>query len=701
MSNGARTFVISGVCCATEEEVLKKRLDSSIGSAAYRYNSVTCELRTPTAVPAAEVAALVRQAGFNAREKREVVPEQSFLQRHGNAVVTAVAAMLVLGGILAGDRSAASILLFVPAIVIGGWRIFWKALAALRMRVLDMNVLMTIAVIGAGAIGKWSEAAAVVVLFSVALMLENYSTARSRRAVKSLLTLTPERASVIRGDREETIDAVKAVPGDLIVVRPGDRVPLDGVVTDGSSTVNEAAITGESRPVTKEPGATVLAGSINELGVLRLTVSRCYEETTLAHIVHLIEESEHQRAPVQDFINRFARIYTPVVLMLALLVATVPPLIFLQPAGECIYRALVLLVIACPCALVISTPVTLVSALTNAARRGILIKGGKHIENLSRVNAIAFDKTGTLTEGRPKLTDVISVNSLSREEILQIVAALEYRSEHHLATAVLEEATRMGIDYASVDVTRFEALPGRGIQAVVGGRTLFLGNERLGQEHGFFDASVADRVGEFLLEGKTPMILGREGEPISVLGVRDTARSHGRAMVEQLRRQGIKRICLLSGDQQGAVDVLAEELGIDDTYARLLPGEKVSAVQEMKRDYQYVAMVGDGINDAPALSASTVGIAMGVAGADAVLETADVVLMSDNLSRLPHLFGLSKTAMRIIRQNIALALGIKSVFLILSMTGFSTLWMALLADDGAALAVILNGLRMLTFEEPR
>jgi Cd2+/Zn2+-exporting ATPase len=387
--------------------------------------------------------------------------------------------------------------------------------------------------------------------------------------------------------------------------------------------------------------------------------------------------------------------------MLALLVATVPPLIFLQPAGECIYRALVLLVIACPCALVISTPVTLVSALTNAARRGILIKGGKHIENLSRVNAIAFDKTGTLTEGRPRLTDVISVNSLSREEILQIVAALEYRSEHHLATAVLEEATRMGIDYASVDVTRFEALPGRGIQAVVGGRTLFLGNERLGQEHGFFDTPVADRVREFLLEGKTPMILGREGEPISVLGVRDTARSHGRAMVEQLRRQGIKRICLLSGDQQGAVDVLAEELGIDDTYARLLPGEKVSAVQEMKRDYQYVAMVGDGINDAPALLASTVGIAMGVAGADAALETADVVLMSDNLSRLPHLFGLSKTAMRIIRQNIALALGIKSVFLILSMTGFSTLWIALLADDGAALAVILNGLRMLTFEEPR
>ena len=701
MSNSAKTFVISGVCCATEEEVLKKRLDSSIGSAVYRYNSVTCELRTTSAVPAAEVAALVRQAGFNAREKREVVPEQSFLQRHGNALVTAVAAMLVLGGILAGDRSAASILLFVPAIVIGGSRIFWKALAALRMRVLDMNVLMTIAVIGAGAIGKWSEAAAVVVLFSVALMLENYSTARSRRAVKSLLTLTPERASVIRGDREETIDAVKAVPGDLIVVRPGERVPLDGVVTDGSSTVNEAAITGESMPVTKEPGATVLAGSINERGVLRLTVSRCYEETTLAHIVHLIEESEHQRAPVQDFIDRFARIYTPVVLMLALLVATVPPLIFLQPAGECIYRALVLLVIACPCALVISTPVTLVSALTNAARRGILIKGGKHIENLSRVNAIAFDKTGTLTEGRPRLTDVISVNSLSREEILQIVAALEYRSEHHLATAVLEEATRMGIDYASVDVTRFEALPGRGIQAVVGGRTLFLGNERLGQEHGFFDTPVADRVREFLLEGKTPMILGREGEPISVLGVRDTARSHGRAMVEQLRRQGIKRICLLSGDQQGAVDVLAEELGIDDTYARLLPGEKVSAVQEMKRDYQYVAMVGDGINDAPALLASTVGIAMGVAGADAALETADVVLMSDNLSRLPHLFGLSKTAMRIIRQNIALALGIKSVFLILSMTGFSTLWMALLADDGAALAVILNGLRMLTFEEPR
>lgn len=699
MNDARSTFVVSGVCCATEEAVLRKRLDGAIGTAAYRFNVVTCELRVIGGVDTRKVETLVRQAGFRAREKRAIVPEQGFVQRHREALVTAGAAGFFLLGAAGNIGTPVDLALYLLAIFLGGWKIFWKAFAALRTGVLDMNVLMTTAVVGAAAIGKWSEGAAVVILFSVALMLESYSTARTRRAVQSLLSLSPQQASVVRGGQEQAIDARAIAPGEVIVIRPGERVPLDGTVIEGNSTVNESAITGESEPVSKMRGSELFAGSINDRGILRITVSRHYDDTALAHILQLIEDAEQQRAPMQDFIDRFARIYTPAVLTLALLVAAIPPLLLSQPPLEWVYRALVLLVIACPCALVISTPVTIVSALTNAARRGVLIKGGRHIEHLSRINAVAFDKTGTLTEGRPRLTDIVALNTLSRDRILQVAAALEYRSEHHLADAILDEAARSGVDHSSVQVSDFEALPGRGVRAVVEGQTFFLGNERLGREEQFLDANALKRVGEFLREGKTPMILGSGGEAISILAVQDSTRHHSKATIERLRALGVKHFRLLSGDQERVVDALADELSIDRAAGHLLPAEKVRAVQEMMEQYGTVAMVGDGVNDAPALAVSTVGIAMGVAGSDAALETADVVLMSDNLSKLPYVFALSSKAMTIIRQNIALALGIKSVFLVLSLAGISTLWMALLADDGAALAVILNGLRILRFEE--
>jgi Zn2+/Cd2+-exporting ATPase len=698
--NGARsTFVVSGVCCATEEAVLRKRLDGAIGAAAYRFNVVTCELPVAGDVDSRKVETLVRQAGFQAREKRALVPEQGFVQRHREALLTGGATGLFLLGAAGNIGMPMTMLVYLLAILLGGWKILWKAFAALRTGVLDMNVLMTTAVVGAAAIGKWSEGAAVVILFSVALMLESYSTARTRKAVQSLLSLSPQQASVLRDGQEQTVDASAVVPGDVIVIRPGERVPLDGTVVEGSSTVNESAVTGESTPVAKTKASELFAGSINDRGMLRATVSRHHDDTALARILQLIEDAEQQRAPVQDFIDRFARIYTPAVLALALLVAAIPPLVLSQPPLEWVYRALVLLVIACPCALVISTPVTIVSALTNAARRGVLIKGGRHIEHLSRINAVAFDKTGTLTEGRPRLTDIVVLNALSRDRVLQIAAALEYRSEHHLAEAILDEAARSGVDHSSIEVSEFESLPGRGVRAVVEGRTFFLGNDRLGREEGYLDADALRRVGDFVQQGKTPMILGSGGETISILAVQDSTRHHSKAAIERLRDLGIKHFRLLSGDQEHAVDALAGALSIDRAAGRLLPAEKVSAVQEMMEQYGTVAMVGDGVNDAPALAVSTVGIAMGVAGSDAALETADVVLMSDDLAKLPYVFALSSKAMTIIRQNIALALGVKSVFLVLSLAGFSTLWMALLADDGAALAVILNGLRILRFEE--
>jgi len=702
MAEKSTTYVVRGVCCATEEAVLRKRLDGEVGRDAYQFNLVSGELCVSGDVLPGVVQAAVHRAGFVVREKQAPAGDESFLRRHRDGVLAALAAMLWLGGVVLGGEEGrgAGRAVLAAAIALGGWKVFWRGMVALRNRVLDMNVLMAAAVLGAVAIGRWSEAVAVVVLFAVALMLEEYSTVRSRRAVQSLLTLAPQQATLRRGDREVLMEAAAIAPGEVIVVRPGERIALDGIVEEGVSTVNEAAITGEAVPVEKGPGNPVFAGGVNERGSLSVRTTRRYEDTTLAHILHLIEEAQQQRAPVQTFVDRFARIYTPAVFGLAILVAVLPPLVLGLSWEGWLYRALVLLVIACPCALVISTPVTLVSAMTNAARRGILVKGGKSLEELSRVRAVAFDKTGTLTEGRPQITDIVLLNSMERGELLRIVAAMEHRSEHHLASAVLAEAARAGVDHRTLSVEGFEALPGLGLRARISGTTWFLGNERLGEEQGYLTSRVCDLIGRFRSEGKTTMILGRDREPVSVLAVRDTARRQSRDAIGRLRALGVEQTCLLSGDHESPVEVLAAELSIDCARGQLLPAEKVRAVQEMKQRYGTVAMVGDGINDAPALAAATVGIAMGVAGSDAAMETADVVLMADDLSRLPHLIGLSRKTMAIVRENIVFALGIKFSFLVLSLMGVSTLWMALLADDGAALAVILNGLRTLTFKEP-
>ena len=701
MKARGRTYLVSGVCCATEESVLRKHLNGSLGSDAYRFTLLRGELEVFGDVPGAVVQGMVRRAGFGARLKNGTVGGEGFLRRHRDGRAAALAALLWLLGVLAqsaGEEHAARVALGL-AIVVGGWRIFWKAGVGLWNRILDMNVLMAVAVIGALAIGRWSEAAAVVVLFALALMLEQYSTARSRRAVESLLTLAPQQATVVQGGKETVKEAVAVAPGEVIVVRPGERIALDGVVEEGSSSVNEAAITGESLPVAKGPGSPVFAGGVNERGRLSIRVTRVYEETTLAHILHLIEEAQHQRAPVQAFVDRFARVYTPAVFGLAVLLAVLPPLLLSLSWEEWLYRSLVLLVIACPCALVISTPVTLVSAMTNAARRGILLKGGKSLEELSRVRAIAFDKTGTLTEGEPKITDMVALDSRECSDLLRIIAAMEQRSEHPLAGAVLEEAARAGVDHGALRVEEFEALPGLGLRSRIDGATWFLGNERLGEEQGFLTPEVRVLAGRFRREGKTAMILARDRQPVSVLAVRDTARRQSRDAIHRLRDLGIRETLLLSGDHTVPVSVLAAELSMDGARGELLPGEKVRALEEMKRLHGSVAMVGDGINDAPALAAASVGIAMGVAGSDAAMETADVVLMADDLSRLPHLIALSRRTMAIIRQNIVFALGIKFLFLVLSLLGASTLWMALLADDGAALVVILNGLRTLAFRE--
>jgi len=695
-----KAYLVAGVCCATEEGVLRKSLDGALGKDRYTFSLIQAELKVDAAVPEEDVLRGIHHAGFRGRPKTAILPDEPFLQRHGHALRTLVGALLTVAGSVAlsiPSADPAGKILLLAAIVVSGWEVLPKAVSALRNRALDMNVLMSLAVIGALAIDRWTEGAAVIVLFSVALMLETYSTSRARRAVQSLIALSPAQACVVRNDVEETMPAASVQPGDIVVIRPGERIPVDGLVTGGSSSVDQSMITGESVPVERSVGDAVYAGSLNERGALRVRATHRYEETTLAHIIHLIEEAEHQRAPIQSFIDRFAVVYTPAVLGMAVLVAVLPPLVAGASFVEWLYRALVLLVIACPCALVISTPVTLVSALANGARNGVLIKGGRHLEAMASIRAIAFDKTGTLTEGRLTVTDVVSLDTLPAGEVLQIVAAMEHSSEHHLAAALLHEMHHRHLPYLHLDVDEFDAIPGRGIAATVNGKRYFVGNRELGQEQRFWSPAAQEAASRFVQEGKTTMVLGTEGEALGIIALRDSLRAECRSSMAGLQAQGLAHLIMLSGDHEDAAARMAGEAGVREWLAHLLPQDKVAAIQRLKGTHGSVAMVGDGINDAPALAAASVGIAMGGAGTDTALETADVVLMGDNLEKLPYLVALGRYAMRIIRQNIALALTLKVIFLILSVAGFSTLWMAILADDGAALAVILNGLRVLTF----
>ena len=483
--------------------------------------------------------------------------------------------------------------------------------------------------------------------------------------------------------------------GETVIVRPGERIPVDGTVTKGGSSVDEAAITGEPFPSPKAPDDPVYAGTYNQLGVLFIKVTRQSNDSTIARIIHLVEEAQNKKAPSQTAVERFARYYTPTIFVLAIGVALFPPLLFSAVFVEWLYRSLVLLVIACPCALVISTPVTLASAMTNAARNGILIKGGRHLELLSTIGAVAFDKTGTVTQGRATVTDIVALNSLSAQEILRIAAAAELHSEHHLAEALLRKAKESGIHLTEMVTEDFSSITGKGIRTRVDGTTYIVGNHLLMEELGVCSPLVEQNLAQLEGTGKTVVILADEKMVLGLIAISDEIRTEGPSTVRKLHELGVKRVALLTGDNHGTSREVAKQLGVDELRAELLPEGKLKAIQEMRRLYGSVAMVGDGINDAPALAAADVGIAMGGVGSDIALEAGNVVLLSDNIEKIPHAIVLGKKAMRIIWQNISIALLTKSVFLVLGVFGWTSLWLAILADDGAALIVILNALRVL------
>lgn len=620
----------------------------------------------------------------------------SFIKKYEEVLFSAL--LIVIGFISLftnGEENIVTTLLFLAAILIGGYSLFKVGFQNLLRLDFDMKTLMTVAIIGAAIIGEWAEGAIVVILFAISESLERFSMDRARQSIRSLMDIAPKEALVRRNGQEILVDVESVAIGDVMIVKPGQKIAMDGLVVKGYSAVNQAAITGESVPVAKEVNDEVFAGTLNEEGLLEVKVTKLVEDTTIAKIIELVEEAQGERAPSQAFIDKFAKYYTPLIMIIAGLVAVIPPILFNGDWGTWVYQGLSILVVGCPCALVISTPISIVSAIGNAAKKGVLIKGGIYLEEMGGIKAIAFDKTGTLTKGVPVVTDFKLLKDLSSEkELLANVAALENRSGHPLASAIVRKANEMGISYKGIVVENFESITGKGIKGSIEGITYYIGSPKL------FQTTTVDfpEITAFQKEGKTVMVMGTEEETLAIIAVADQVRESSKGVISKLHSHGIKTI-MLTGDNDSTAKTKGHEIGVSDVQAELMPEDKLKYIKELRSDYGKVAMVGDGVNDAPALAAATVGVAMGGAGTDTALETADVVLMADDLTKLPFTIKLSRKALNIIKSNIIFALGIKILALLLVVPGWLTLWIAILADMGATLLVSLNSMRLLRVKE--
>ncbi|MBN1557687.1 MAG: heavy metal translocating P-type ATPase [Lentisphaerae bacterium] len=615
-------------------------------------------------------------------------------RRAGPVAACAAGGLLALAGLAARAQPRLSAALYLASIITSGWFIAPRALQSLRGLRADMHLLMTVAVTGALAIGEWFEAASVTFLFALSLLMERWSVGRAHRAIRRLLDLSPPTARYRPpGGGNIAEGPVEAVPVDATVhVRPGERIPLDGVVISGRTAVNEAPITGEAAPAEKAPGDTVFAGTINESAAFTFRATRPAADTTLARIIRLVEAAQGRRARVAQWVDTFARYYTPAVIGLAVLVALLPPL-FAGAWGRWFYQALVILVIACPCALVISTPVTIVAGLASAARAGVLIKGGAFLEAPAGLDCIALDKTGTVTYGTPEVQYVVPFSGHGEDDVLRCAAALETESGHPIARAVVRAAERRGLSPPRAEGVR--DLKGRGAEGRIRGALYWIGSHRLMHERGAETPDMHARALAVEDAAHTLVALGTEHHVCGLLAVADGVREGAADCLRALRALGVEQLVMLTGDNGATAAAVARAAGIDTFQAELLPEDKMQAVNALARRYRRVAMVGDGINDAPAMAAASVAVAMGAAGSDAAVETADIALMADDLSRLPWLIRHSRRTRRIIKQNIAFALGLKALFMALAVSGAATLWMAITADMGASLVVIFNGLRML------
>lgn len=684
--------------CPTEEALLQKKLGNMAGVAAMNFNLMQRVL-TVTHEPAAiePILEAVRSLGFTPEVSNdtstpsELTPEPA--KPWWPLALAGLAAIASEATHWAGLPTWVSAVLAVVAVLACGGTTFKKGWIALRNGNLNINALMSMAVTGALLIGQWPEAAMVMVLFTVAELIEAKSLDRARNAIRGLMQLTPERATVLQADGHWLEVAAKSVPvGAHVRIQPGARIALDGRITSGRSSINQAPITGESLPVDKTVGDEVFAGTINTSGSFDYSVTAAASDSTLARIIHAVEAAQGARAPTQRFVDQFARIYTPAVFAMAVAVATLPPLLIGANWLDWVYKALVLLVIACPCALVISTPVTIVSGLAAAARQGILIKGGVYLEQGRKLAWLALDKTGTLTHGKPTQTDFVVLNGYDAAEVRSLAISLAQRSDHPVSRALTEAAQADGVPLHTV--TDFEALPGRGTQGIIQGKLYHLGNHRLIHEQGRCSDALEARLSALEEQGKTVVLLTDAQQVHGLFAVADTLKNSSREAIAELHALGIKTV-MLTGDNTHTAQAIAKQVGIDEAHGDLLPEDKLKVIEAKLGQGGAVGMVGDGINDAPALARADIGFAMGAAGSGTAIETADVALMDDDLRKLPRFVRLSRDTHTLLVQNIVLALGIKAVFLVLTLMGSGTLWMAVFADVGASLLVVGNGLRLL------
>jgi len=695
------TFPVEGMDCSEEVSAIEAALKPISGVRGVRADIVGSKVTVfhDEGVPESKLTAAINATGVKVQtgeqpEKGTLTVRTAFVAFSG--VFTGIGMLLQWLGFKDGWGPN---ILFLLAIIAGGWLVLPKALRAIRSLKLDMNVLMVIAVTGAVAIGEHAEGAAIAFLFALSELLESWSVGRARRAIQALMQLAPDVALVRRNGEVVEVPAAEVSVDETIIVKSGQRVPLDGTVTKGRSAINQAPITGESMPVEKESGDVVYAGTINGEGSLEIQTTKAADDTTLARIIKMVEEAQGQKAPAQRFVDIFAKYYTPAVMVLALLIGLMPPLLFGAAWMDWIYRALVLLVIACPCALVISTPVSIVAGLTAMARRGVLIKGGAYLEALGSLRALAVDKTGTITEGQPKVIEVHALGGTTSEEIVRVAAAIDTHSTHPLAEAVVRYAQGLQVKFAPAE--NYAAKTGRGAEATIDGHAYFLGNHRFAHELKVCTPELEQLLAKIEYQAQSVIVVGHKphadcaGEVLGVIAVGDAIRRDAKEAIRRIHAAGITKVVMLSGDNSRTAKAIAIQAGIDEARGDLLPDDKIEEVKRMKADIGNVGMIGDGVNDAPALAIADVGIAMGAAGTDTAIETADVALMRDDLLMVAEAVVLGRRTLGVIRFNITFSLAVKGIFLILALLGHTSLWLAVLADTGATLLVVANALRLL------
>ncbi|MFW7361941.1 heavy metal translocating P-type ATPase [Vagococcus fluvialis] len=696
----SKTYRVEGLSCTNCAAKFEKNVKSIEGVTDAKVNFGAGKIKVEGTSSIQEIKSagafenLIIQDEDN--QESEGVQKDSFLKRNWTLVISVILiAIAFYFRATAGENDIITKSLFISAIVIGGFSLFTEGIKDLLKLNFSMEVLMTVAIIGASIIGEWAEGSIVVILFAVSEALERFSMDKARQSIRSLMDIAPKEALIRRNNEEKMINVSDIQLGDIMIIKPGQKIAMDGVVIKGHSAVNQAAITGESVPIEKQIKDEIFAGTLNEEGILEVEVTKHVNDTTIAKIIHLVEEAQGERAPAQAFVDKFAKYYTPSIMAISALIIIIPPLFFGGDWNKWLYQGLSLLVVGCPCSLVISTPVSIVSAIGNSAKNGVLVKGGIYLEEIGELKAIAFDKTGTLTKGTPSVTDFVVSDTNQENQYLSIISALEILSQHPLASAILKEADRRESNYQMIDIMNFKSVTGKGIKGDYQGATYFVGSPKLFDSELIRQASVMKNYEKLQEQGKTVMIFGTAQNILAIIAVADELRKSSSEVIAKLHQLGIEHTIMLTGDNIRTAKSIGEQVGVTDIKGDLMPQDKLDYIKELKEKYGKVAMVGDGVNDAPALASATVGIAMGGAGTDTALETADVALMGDDLQKLPFIVNLSRKTLKIIKQNITFSLSIKFLALLLIIPGWLSLWIAIVADMGATLLVTLNGLRLM------